>query len=365
MPILLGIAAARYSLGEAEVGYLSSAYFGGYVLSTVSSVLWVRRFNWRHIAFVGTILMVLGLFLPVLVSNYVAMFVGLIIAGLGAGIIFAESMCITSDMADPDRKFAIKISIESAYGALVLFTLPVLILETYGANAFYLAYVVVIIAVGLLGIGLPRGNKARLPMQSGNRSSRRADLLSIAGLFCLFLSFGSVVSVYVFFERIGQDVGLTIGQVGQFVAISALTGIFGPLMAAYLGDRIGRVWPQVIGTVIVVIAYILLSVDPTPLRYGVAVALIPFGLYFALAYQNGIVASADESGRYSSLMAASLAIGAVIGPLIAGSIIEAYGYTQLYTLSAIVLAAAVIGFSFISAMLNTNAEQRQTADMPG
>lgn len=352
LPIILGIAAAALGIGEAKLGVLSSAYYGGNLLTTVTSVFWVRRFDWRLLGLLGTIFLATGLILPTTVPSYEFYLGGLFLAGLGAGAIFALSMCVASDMVDPDRKFALKIGVESLYGAIILFTLPAFVLVKVGADGFMIALAVVIIGVGLLASGFPKGHTKRL--EAVNNGQGENTGLVFLGLICLMLFFGAVVSVYVFLERIGQQNGADIATVGRFLAFSAVMGIVGPFLAAALGDRIGRIAPQVIGFAIVATCLALLSINPGVWGYGLAVAFIPGGWYFALAYQNGIIASADISGRYASLMAGAYAIGATFGPMAAGRFIEAFGYRALYLICGGLLVISIAGFRFIVRELKDN-----------
>lgn len=352
LPIILGIAAEALGIGEAKLGVLSSAYYAGNLLTTVTSVFWVRRFDWRILGFLGTVLLAIGLTLPTTVPSYEFYLGGLFLAGLGAGAIFALSMCVASDMANPDRKFALKIGIESLYGAIILFTLPALVLVKVGADGFMIALAVIVIGVGLLASGFPKGHTKRSEVVDNGQGENTG--LVFLGLICLMLFFGAVVSVYVFLERVGQQNGADIATVGRFLAFSAVMGIVGPFLAAALGDRIGRIIPQLIGFAVVAFCFTLLSMNPGVWGYGLAVTLIPGGWYFAIAYQNGIIASADVSGRYASLMAGAYAIGATFGPMAAGRFIESFGYGALYLVCGGLLVTSIAGFGFIVRKLQAN-----------
>lgn len=346
LPILLGAGADELGLAESDIGYLSGAYYGAYLVTTITSMLWVRKIDWRILGATGSALTAVGLAVPVFGLSFPSLVAGLAIAGLGAGIVFALSLCAASDMQDPDRKFAIKISVESLYGALILFILPAAVLAQFGILAFLGVLAAVTAIIGIFAVLFPAGSRAReLPETSSGIPAD--DRLALAGLFCLMLYFGAGVSVYVFLERIGQLQGVDVVTIGVLLGLSAVSGIVGPAIAALLGDRLGRVFPQVIGTGFLFLCLILLALSLGLNGYGAAVILLPGAWYFALAYQNGIIASADVRGRYALLISAAYAIGATVGPTLAGGVIEAYGYETLFVICGAGFVLAVIGFAYI------------------
>jgi MFS family permease len=56
----------------------------------------------------------------------------------------------------------------------------------------------------------------------------------------------------------------------------------------------------------------------------------------------GFVAEVDSTGRIVGIISAALSAGAVVGPLIAGHLLEAYGpmSIRIFTLATIAIAAA-------------------------
>ena len=64
-----------------------------------------------------------------------------------------------------------------------------------------------------------------------------------------------------------------------------------------------------------------------------------------LAYQMAIVASVDTGRRFSVLIPAAQAIGAMVGPLLGGWLVAAAGYVELLAVSAALVVGATMIFS--------------------
>ncbi|HKI74895.1 MAG TPA: hypothetical protein VJ998_09640, partial [Pseudomonadales bacterium] len=79
-------------------------------------------------------------------------------------------------------------------------------------------------------------------------------------------------------------------------------------------------------------------------------ALLAVGLWnFPLAYQMGMIATADPNGRVSVLMPAALAIGAAFGPILAGILVNGgNSYVPLYALFAAAVTASLVAFAMVA-----------------
>ena len=53
LPLLLGTAAEAMNLDDARVGFLASAYVGGYTVVTALSFFWITRIGWRYVFAMG------------------------------------------------------------------------------------------------------------------------------------------------------------------------------------------------------------------------------------------------------------------------------------------------------------------------
>ena len=47
LPLFLGTAQDFHSLSDRSVGILSTSFFAGFTLTSITAWFWIRRFNWR------------------------------------------------------------------------------------------------------------------------------------------------------------------------------------------------------------------------------------------------------------------------------------------------------------------------------
>ena len=73
---------------------------------------------------------------------------------------------------------------------------------------------------------------------------------------------------------------------------------------------------------------------------------------FPMAYQMGMIASADERGHVAVLMPAALAVGGALGPAAAGALLTGVnGYAPLYALFAGAVALGLAAFLILGRQL--------------
>jgi MFS family permease len=91
---------------------------------------------------------------------------------------------------------------------------------------------------------------------SGPRASAAGTAVSgravwgYLGLLALAVNFAGFGGLWVFFERIATEQGFTAEFTNLWLAVGLITSGLGPLAAAVLADRFGRVLPIVFGTLL-------------------------------------------------------------------------------------------------------------------
>jgi MFS family permease len=156
-------------------------------------------------------------------------------------------------------------------------------------------------------------------------------------------SFYGLASIY------ASKQGLDVAQVGQFMALSTGAGLLAQLPLGWLSDRLPRA--SLIRAVAVLLAVISLSLGLTQapsfatlLVYGTGIGFLQFCLYplgVALANDN-----VEPQLRVSlaGMLLITFGVGACIGPLVAGLLMEHCGSSSLYFFyagSAALLAVCV------------------------
>ncbi|MBB4864365.1 MFS family permease [Pseudomonas nitritireducens] len=141
--------------------------------------------------------------------------------------------------------------------------------------------------------------------------------------------------------------GFTPAQVGQFMALSIAAGLAAQLPLGWLSDRYPRV-------VLIRVIAMLLAVTYLPLVFldtsqhawillaGAAIGFLQFCLYpLGIAHANANL-EPDLRVGVAGVLLATFGVGASIGPLLAGALMERLGPTALYLFS-IGVAALLVG----------------------
>lgn len=144
--------------------------------------------------------------------------------------------------------------------------------------------------------------------------------------------------------------GLDTAQVGQFMALSIGAGLLAQLPLGWLSDRLPRASLIRGIAVLLALACLPLAFYQTPsfgllLLVGACIGFLQFCLYplgVALANDN---VEPERRVSLAGLLLVAYGIGACIGPLLAGAVMEHHGASGLYAFSAIcaALLALVVG----------------------
>lgn len=346
LPLLIGAAAESLGLPNDKAGLIASSYFFGYLLICVTAVFWINRVNWRFVSAMGFVLLSGGLIASALVPFYSGILASMFISGSGAGILFGLALCIISETDDPDRYFGVKIVAEQLLGAALLFCLPLLMAGNDDFSTLAVITAVVLAVTGLVTFWLPEhGTKG----ESSAASEHAGSSLPVwIGLLALLVYFGGLSGVWSFIERIADSNEIDAVTIGRGLSFGVIGGGVGAFIAATAGDRFGRILPLITAALIITGVLWVYSGEFSGLVFGAVTFVFSGAWNYSLAYQLGIVASVDYSGRYAVLMSAALATGAMLGPAAAGFLITGAEFGQVYLMALVAVVIASIAFGIIS-----------------
>lgn len=311
LPVLLGFIAESFPVSDEQLGLLGSTYFGAFALTSLTSVAWVRRINWAIGGTVGLTLIIAGLAIIGIGASYQWAMIGMGVSGMGAATAFPLSITLVSDRREKDRDYAIKLIPEQLVPGLLLFVLSTLFAEAIGLKGFLATLAGLLMCIlALMPLMPAKGRQVAESSLLSQMSSNIPVLLALLALAFYFLGFSAI---WAFLERIGSEGALDPGLVGQLLALGLVSSAVGPFLAALVGDRFGRKLTVTVGVLVALGSLLLLIGELTALRYGALMVLLPLGYYFGTAYFFGIIAEADISGRFASLIPFTLAVGAIVG----------------------------------------------------
>ena len=341
MPLLIGSAAEQLKLVESQLGILASLLMSGATISALLAIFLVRRFHWKKLAAFTLSMMVIGTGGTLMTQDSFSHFLAAVfLISVGGGATYSLSLTILSDNGQPDRVFGYCIAAQVSFQVLGLLILPVFI-ENHGLNALLLFLLVLDIS-GLYVIRfLPSAGKS--PILHNPFSVFMQGRVVYALLGCMFFFF-NVGCFWAFIERMGNAFGFSAQTIGNSLAIGVSMGIVGSLAASWQGNRRGRLEPMMISAIGTVVSVILLSVSIKLAVYILALAIYNFVWNYSLAYQYSVVASVDASGRGIAVAPAFHALGATIGPAVAGLVITSDNFLPLNILVALSVIISVLLF---------------------
>lgn len=354
MPIILGNAADSRGLTEREIGFLASSFMGGQTFGFFSGVFWVRRFSWRMLTLGAGVTMALGLLVASMSINYVSLSISFSIAGIGAAVGYGVTIACIGDTDEPDRWYAWAWFAQAIVGAALAYVLPRLSFVGQDFNALMLFLVgIIVLLMPLLALIPNRGIKdGRTKNHAGQRLDAPHGAL-LLGLLVIILVFVAESGLWAFLDRIAVAGGFDRKFAGTAVAASFGGAAAGSFIAGIIGARFGRLIPMSISIFASIGAAILFYASHDPFSFIAAAVVYGFAWNLGAAYRMALVADADVSGRYSTLIPGMQAIGSVIGPGLAGMLVFGGSFTYVYALSSTAWLVALVFFIRANKTLST------------
>lgn len=322
LPVISGVMAEHFSLSEEEIGLVAASYFGAYALISATASLWVRRVSWRLIRWLGFGLMVLGIGLCLISTSFVMACVGLAVTAIGAGALYPVCMTIVSDMTHMDRVFALKLSAEQLVPAAVLLVLTAFLASAMSLSQVFSVLLLVVVLTFFASVWLPDQGSGKHDHPASTADTPVKAYLALAALA---LNFAGYAGLWAFLERLGNAEGFDSAFVNTWLSVGLITAGIGPLGAAWLADRIGRLVPVFIATLLSILTLLMLTEGLSTTAYAMVLTFLPLTYCFAIAYLLSIVGDVDHNGRVAGLMPFALAIGAAAGPAIFGVVLASNG----------------------------------------
>ncbi len=331
-PAVAAQLATQWALAPAQIGNLFMAELGAMSLATLPAFWWLRRVDLRQAGVLAGVLFVAGNLLSAFVSDYNALMLLRIVAGLGGGSLMILCMSCAASLSNASRVYGLWVLGQLALGAVGLQVLPVLFAR-YGLMACYLSLAVLM----ALALPLVRAFPARLSAKQGTVSATLPTGRAALGLLAILCFYLSLSGVWTFIGGIASQASITAQDSGQVLAIATLMGIVGAACTTLIGDRWPRT-PLLIGGYALMIGAVLLLQDtPTALRFAVAALLFKFTWTLVLPLILAGIADLDPSGRLMNASNLVIGAGLAIGPGVAGQLIQASGDYRTTLLSAAAL----------------------------
>ena len=335
LPVFIGALVDDLGFSNESAGWIGSADLIGYALSSFAAFRTVRRIAWTRIVYTGLVLMLIGNLLSAVITTFWPLFiVRTALTGFGAGLLITVAYTLLRDTENRTRSTGIYWSFNVLGGAAGLIIFPRIIVMSGSTGMFLLLATTALSAVPFVHFWLPNRGQARDPDRqeapdaqyasivraSRPEWSQSAPVFLILGGIALF-NFG-LGGVWAFVERIGIDNDIEVLTVGTILSATYLVSMLGSAVASWQGDRFGYLVPYAIGITIMFASLGALLQGSGIAIFILALGLMNFAWNYCLIYQFSAVFANDESGRMSVFIIFFEAAGLMLGPGVAGFLVE-------------------------------------------
>ena len=315
MPFQIG-ALMDLGLNGREAGLFGFFQIGALAVSMIVLAPFIHRARSVTVAVFGALLAVIAhVCMYLMPGSFAALLVFAALAGTGYGLVFAATITGASAAQNPDRVYAIGNGGAVAYVVALMFIMPMAGIH-FGATGAFLAVAITILVT--MPVMLAFRARAILPSMEVDNLLRQPGVLPLMVMWAGYsLGTGALWS---FAERIAKGLAIPAETTATILSLSALCGILGTIVAAWLGGRSPRVPSMIVGLAGTGISCLLLGFATGTLMFALGVLIYWIFYMYQYSVFLGVAASLDPSGRTGTLGGGcerfAFAIGAPIGGLV-------------------------------------------------
>jgi MFS family permease len=329
-------------LSTAQSGILGTILFLGYLLTVGTSGIFTIRFGAKSVLLIGSWLVVISVMGLAFVSSFWIVAFCMLCAGAGSALVYTPLMSITVGWF-PDKRGTVMGLLLSGAGIGMLFSgiiVPYVVRtfpEYSWRGAWFLFGVITCIVVFAASVVLKNPEVTEDEKKRSNKSFlwKTKELYIIAWMYFIVGVVYLIPNLYQTSFMI--DSGISASISGTVYAIAGTFSIVGAPVWGFISDRIGIKKSLCSALLLAVIG------DMVPIIFenitGFIVSAIIWGSSLGgILLLIQVAASKQVSPKYVSMAISFIsvfyAVGQMIGPGLAGWVIEQSGYTAAYGLGA-------------------------------
>ena len=346
LPFVMGALVEQHRQPDWVVSLIVSLQFTCIAISSLSVSFSLPRLNLKTILVITVSLMIAGNIMSVLANSIPVMVFGRGLTGLGEGGTLACAYALGARTLNPDRTFSMIMFFATLFSLFFLITIPYVV-ESVGVKGIFI--VMLAIATCLLPLILGINSDISAPSDIGAELTirdfsalRGKGLALFAGL--VLISMGSESS-WIFIERIGQNLGLTLKEISHYAIIALAIGCLGPAIMFLLGNRLGRTVPIICAIVVMAIAVLIQTHPENAFQYVGSLSVTSLMILFLFPFVRAAMSQLDPSGQLAASSAAAFYLGSSLGPALSGQALlwtGAEGYGAIGWFALIVLGLALL-----------------------
>jgi len=375
LPMAVG-ALAKNGVDSQTLGLLAFLELGGSALTSILVSTRVDRWDPLRLCVLGAMLYAVGNFVSAGALGLVPVLLAArLVVGIGTGLIYVGSLAISARLRNPESIYGYT-GMAPCVSALAGFALAPWLIEISGAAGVFAFQGAIALLTALVTFSQRKTTLAfvELDLADGptvdtglghapapkERLDARTAIFGIASLFLLSLA---DAAVWAFVAPIGEVSGISLAQMSNVLIVSSIIGCFGPLLAAWIGDRFGLMAPIIIGQACMISLSLVMVLTHSPSIYIAAVLVRVFAILFLQPRYSGLYARVDPLGRLVAASAGFSAVGYAVGPLVGGMLasVEHHAFARLGVLGSSCAAVSLMATLLLVAHRRAALKQTEMA----
>jgi hypothetical protein len=319
-PIVLGALLTEHRITLEQLGHVASVelLIMGLTASVAAALLPPRLL--RLVAAIASVGLVAGNWATPMVNGEI---VTLIRAATGAagGLLIWVTAGMIARSAAPDRWAGVYLTVQTLAQFVVATLMAATNVAAHAASSDFniLAAAGAISAVASF---LLPGSYAPLPEKVGGGAKGIPSTRGFAGLAVTFLLLMFIVSIWVYYDPIAREAGLSSEVSDEAVSVSLAFQVLGGTLATVFAGRL-KWFPVLIGCAVIDLAtVVVLGMHPGKAVFLANAAVFGFIWLFILPFQVPMLIEADPTRRAAVLASGVGLLGASVGPTTVAMIID-------------------------------------------
>lgn len=370
--MLLPSMAITLKLTYAQMGFISTANFVGYLASVLISGHWSSEIGARRLIFISLLVVGVSMALVSRAASFHQVLLLYMVTGVGSGAANVTVMGLVSSWFSSSRRgrAAGFIVIGSGFAIIISGKLIPYINSTYGqegwrTNWMLLSALVIAIACisvllirnrpedkGLQPLGsrtTGRGKDSRTHRETG--SVYREKMIYFLGL--IYFLFGYTYVVYATFivTTLVRERGFSESLAGNFWSMVGFLSLFSGPVFGTLSDRISRKAGLIIVFTFQMISYLLVASGLPGIFLYLSIfffGIVAWSIPSIMAAAVGDYVGAQKAARAFGLVTFIFGFGQIAGPAVAGVLAEKTGnFSSSFLMAAVAAGIAILLTAFL------------------
>lgn len=350
LPVWVGTLIQHYQFAPQQAGGLATLFLAGAVVASLVLAPRFGRLSNRTVAAGGFAVSALAFFGASMRTDFAAMAALHGLAGLAAGSALSVTHGTIARGTNPHRGFAV-VGMALGVFAIAFYAMVPPLVAAAGGGALFWVFAGVM-AVGSVVSALAFPQISRAPSVAldavlanarvGRTALPRVVWFGMVGIACIGLVQAMTFS---FLERVGSDRGFGLAAVTSVLVALGIVNLFPAALAALLEKRWSARTVLLVGPTLQVLLVCVIMGSTSFAPYAAAASVFAAVMIFTHTFAFGLMARLEPSGRAMAATPAMLMIGAAIGPVLGGTLVQSFGYPSLGLAALTLGSIAVLCFS--------------------